>query len=241
MKPDASALLLAKPEYALKQLGAPRAAEPCNTNDLAASQLKRHVADRRVARSEVLYLQHDLADFVILRRKALGQLAPDHQPNDLVHRQILRALGCNMSAVAHYRDLVGYAEYLFHLVRDVDYAASARLELLDYAEKMLDLAVVERGGRLVEDDDLRVIGDRLGDLDHLPLADRHFAHYRVGIDLNSEVAKDLERFLAHHALARDKSERGRVSPEPEVVANTPLERLIELLMHHRDAALKRFL
>ena len=106
---------------------------------------------------------------------------------------------------------------------------------------MLDLSVVERRGRLVEHDYPRVVGDCLGDLDHLPLGDRHLAHDFCRIDLDLKLREYLLCFSAHLALARDKSEELRVATEPEVIGNAPLERLIELLMYHRHAILKRIL
>ena len=241
MQKDPSAAFFAKTENTFKQLGSPCPSEPCNTEDLSAPKLKGNVAYRRVASRQALDLKRDLADLVVLRRKTLGQLAPDHQTNYFVHRQLACALCRDMPAVAHYRDVVGYAQYLFHLVRNIDYSTAARLQLLDYPKKMLDLAVVERRRRLVENYYLGVIRHRLCDLDHLPLADRHSAHYRVGIYLDAEIAKDLKRLLAHYPLARDKSERGRVSAKPDIVAYASFERLIQLLMNHRHAALKRVL
>ena len=47
----------------------------------------------------------------------------------------------------------------------------ALLEPAQQAEQVRGVAVVERGGRLVEDQQPDVLGQRLGDLDQLLLAD----------------------------------------------------------------------
>ena len=45
------------------------------------------------------------------------------------------------------------------------------LQLAQQVEQVLGVVVVERGGRLVEDQQLDLLGQRLGDLDQLLLAD----------------------------------------------------------------------
>ncbi|MPN33430.1 hypothetical protein SDC9_180917 [bioreactor metagenome] len=55
---------------------------------------------------------------------------------------------------------------------DVDDAAALVPQHVDDAEQMLDLVFSQRRGGLVEHDNFRLVRDRLGDLDHLPLRDR---------------------------------------------------------------------
>ena len=81
-------------------------------------------------------------------------------------------------AVAHDDDAVGASRDLAEEMRDQDAGAAARNEAADEGEKLPGDMRVERGGRLVEDDERhRRIGDGegAGDLDHLAAADREIA------------------------------------------------------------------
>ena len=63
-------------------------------------------------------------------------------------------------------------EDLHHAVRDVDDRDAARGELAHDPEQHLRLALGQRGGRLVEDQDAAIERQRLGDLDQLLAGDR---------------------------------------------------------------------
>ena len=69
-------------------------------------------------------------------------------------------------------DGVAERQHLGEAVRDVEDGDALRLEARDGREELLGLALAERRRRLVEDEDLGVGGERLGDLDHLPLGER---------------------------------------------------------------------
>ena len=125
MQKDASALFLAESEYSLKQLCPSRAAKPRNSDDLAPSDRKRDVSDRRVASRQRLYLKCYVLGGVYLWRKALGQLSADHKANDLVDAHIRGRLGGNELSVSHNAHVVGYAKYLLHFVRDIDYPTAS--------------------------------------------------------------------------------------------------------------------
>ena len=106
---------------------------------------------------------------------------------------------------------------------------------------MLHFFLGEGGGGLVEDDDLGIIGDSLGNLHHLPLGNGHGAHDPVGIDLNSQLVKHLQGVLIHLALVDHDAAHLGVAAKPEVIHDRALERLVELLVHHGYAILQCFL
>ena len=64
-------------------------------------------------------------------------------------------LGRDEAAVAEHRDPVAEAEDLLHAVRDVDDAEPFGAEPPDHLERRFGLALGQRRGRLVEDDDPR--------------------------------------------------------------------------------------
>ena len=87
--------------------------------------------------------------------------------------------------IAHDHDSLRGGEDLAEQMRDEN-AAHARSHMLAHEGQELSRDDgVERGGRLVEDDQTgRVVGNRegSGDLDHLPLGDRQVADDLAGVD-----------------------------------------------------------
>ena len=78
-------------------------------------------------------------------------------------------------------------------MRDVDHADAARAQALEDAEERLDLGVGERGRRLVEDEDARLLRERLGDLDELLLADAEVADGRARVERQVQLVEQLLR------------------------------------------------
>ena len=91
-------------------------------------------------------------------------------------------------AVAQDRDGVGDRLDLVQLVRDHDRGDAALLEAAQQVQQVLRVALVQRRGGLVEDEQLDVLGERLRDLDELLLA-----HADVG--LRDGHAGDQGEFL----------------------------------------------
>ena len=75
------------------------------------------------------------------------------------------------AAVAEHGHAIGDAEHLRQAVRDVDDASAFAGEPLDDGKHALDLAVGERRGRLVEDEDARVADEQPRNLHELHLGD----------------------------------------------------------------------
>ena len=72
---------------------------------------------------------------------------------------------------------------LVHAVRDEEHADALGLQLGEHVVDGVDVAAGERRGRLVEDEELGVLAQRLGDLDHLPARQRQVADQRARIDV----------------------------------------------------------
>ena len=94
-------------------------------------------------------------------------------------------------------DAVGDLADLAELVGDEDDGCPGRLELAHDLHQLVGLLRREHGGRLVEDEHLRVARERLDDLDALLHADGQILDERVGVDVEAEALRDLA-----HALAR---------------------------------------
>ena len=88
-----------------------------------------------------------------------------------------------MAAVAEHRDLVGEFLDLVHAVRDVEQRQALVAQAVQDRVDALDVRRGERRGRLVEDQELRIAAERLGDLDHLPARQRQVADPRARVDV----------------------------------------------------------
>ena len=77
----------------------------------------------------------------------------------------------DVTAVAEHRDDVGERADLLEPVADEDDCDAALAQPAHGREQVLDLVRRERGGRLVHDQQPRAGGERLGDLEQLPVGD----------------------------------------------------------------------
>src|SRR5699024_783833 len=123
-----------------------------------------------------------------------------HQADNLVHGQLPGRPCGDPGAVAHDGDVVADAKDLVHLVADVDDAAALVFEHVDDAEQVLYLGLRQGGGRFVKNNDLGIVGYRLGDLDHLPLGDRQGGHDGLGVYADLQRIEDFLGARSHNAL-----------------------------------------
>ena len=136
-----------------------------------------------------------------------------------------------------HRDAVGDARQLFHAMRDVDDADAGRAcSRAMMREEALDLAVGERGGRLVHHDDPRVARERFGDFDELLLPDREPRDRHVERQLEPEFGADCARFARSRTAGRSMSTAARrLGAEHDVRRRRQLRHQLELLVDHPDA------
>ena len=236
---DAALTAIANTEQGLDDVGALGPHQSGDAEDLPLVQVEGHILNGGlVLRRQVFDLEDHLFRLVGLFREALGQFTADHHADDLIHGHALERLGCHPLAIPQYGDLVTELEDLFHLVGDVDDAAPLVLQLVDDLEEVVHLFLGQRGGRFVHDDDLGIVGERLGDLDHLHLGDRQGRNLHLGIDVDIQLIKDALGVVIHLAVV-DKPPLGGVAAEPHVVHHGTLQHQVELLMHHGDAIFQR--
>ena len=126
------------------------------------------------------------------------------------------------AAVAQDDDAVGDREHLVEAVADEDDGDAMRAEIADDGEQRLGLVRRQRGGRLVEDQQFGVAGERLGDLDDLLLGRRE----RTGLDPRIDMAgADPDEQLAR--LGRERLAVDQAGPAGHVIAD-------EQVLHHRQ-------
>ncbi len=149
-----------------RQLGAPAAHETGETKDLTRIEVEANVlhaaSGRKIANLE--QGSHRAIDRALLPLEGLLHGLADDGVDDLVHRQRGRIFGEDVTAVPQNGDAVGNAEDLVHPVRDVDDRDASFLEALHQREERVRFGRRQRRGRLVHDQDARILGQGLGDL-----------------------------------------------------------------------------
>ena len=113
----------------------------------------------------------------------------------------------------------------------------ARLELAHDLEHALHLVHRQRRGRFVHDQDLDVLGDRLGDFHDLLLRRGQVAHQGVGVDLDGELLKTSRARLDHHLGIDDQPLPGFVA-QKDVFGHRHRRHQVEFLVDdlHAQAA-----
>ena len=130
------------------------------------------------------------------------ELAAEHLGDDLVVADT--ALASCAATVLPLRKMVSRSAMcadLGHAVRDEDDQLALGGELAGEAEQPLGFARRQRRGRLVEDEDARVLGEPLGDLDDLPFGQRQPPHFLVGLQRREIVFVEQRQRLAAHLAA----------------------------------------
>ena len=184
-------------EQAHRELGAPRAHEARDADDLAGAHVDRHVVDHdagrvlRVVRGPVLDAQQLLADVRLVIGVAVLEIAADHVLDDAVLGDLGLRDRLDRLAVADDRHGIGDLLDLVQLVADDDRRDPLLLEAQDQIEQVVGVLVVEGGRRLVEDQQLHFLRERLRDLDELLLADADLIDRRRRVLFESDPLEQL--------------------------------------------------
>ncbi|MNQ57480.1 hypothetical protein D3C85_716380 [compost metagenome] len=179
-------------KYTHGEFGTPSAHQPGNAHHLAPTHMEIDVADavasgvRRVADRPALDLEQRFANVRNTLRIAVRQFAADHGAD---HPAFIDRLGTTVddidgTAITDHGDLVRHPSNLIELVRDDDRGDATPFELEHQLEQCVAVLFVEARGRLVKNQQAYVLGQGLGDLHHLLLADTEVTHQglRPGIE-----------------------------------------------------------
>ena len=124
---------------------------------------------------------------------------------------------------------------LAQLVGDEDDRLPGLLELAHDLHQLVGLLRRQDRGRLVEDEDLGVAGERLDDLDPLLDADGQVLDQRVGVDVEAEPLGDLADPLAGGVEVERAGEPGGLVAEHDVLGDGEDRDEHEVLVDHADA------
>ncbi len=156
------------------------ALQAADAQHLALAQRKADAAEPAAA-GEIGDLQRDP---VGRGGDALGiepvEVAADHLGDDLLVGDGVRLMGGHGASIPEDGESVGNRPDLGHAMGDEDDQPAFSRQLARELKQPVCLAGGERGCRLVEDQDARVLGQPLGDLDDLPFGEREAAQLLVG-------------------------------------------------------------
>ena len=147
------------------------------------------------------------------------------------------AHGCH-PAVAQHGAAVGDHDHFVQPVRDVDDGGALGLHAHEHREQPLDLPLLQRRRRLVQNEDPASPPQRLGDRDQLALGEAEGADRAIGVGIEIELRQDV-RGLAAHARAIDHRQRteaahGRIA-ERDVLRDRQGRHQAQLLRDRHDA------
>ncbi len=216
-------------EDRLGDLGAARALEPGEADDLAGADLEVDAVDLGVAAAGDG--EADLAGLGAGQRFGEDGLDPaaDHGGDQFVGGDVGGVDGGDALAVLEDGDAVAQVEDLAEPVGDVQDRHALVAEALDEAVEQFDLGVGQGGGGLVHADEVGALGHGLGDLDDLLAGDRERLGLRGGGEVvDAEVGQERGGALGHGA-AVDQAASPRLAPEVDVLGDAELGQEVELL------------
>jgi hypothetical protein len=234
---DLSAIVRVCAEDGARQLRPSCAYQPCQPDDLTASDGQVDVVQDTLA----VEVPDGHRHFPLGSREFPGEepldVSPHHRLDDGVHARVLHIHGGNPFSVPQDRDPIPDLEDLLQSMGDIDDTDTAGLQPLDRRKELLDLAGRQGGGRLVHDHDLRLHRERLGHLYHLLLRDAQVVDRGLRIDVHPERFKDRPALGLH---ARGVDEAGnpgvpRLSPQEDVLGHAQKGHQVELLVDDTDA------
>ena len=165
--------------------------------DLAGPEREGDVAER-LAHLQPAHLERgagvDELDPLPLRGRLGGagrarDLLAEHELDDLLLAALARDERAHVTAVAEHGGAVAVRDHLAEAVGDEERRAAALLLAPHHVEDALGEVGGERGGDLVQDQELRVMCERAREVEHPQQRQRHVDRLLVEVDLELQVAQ----------------------------------------------------
>ena len=183
------------------ELGAAGAHDAGEADDLPATDVEvRALADQpaghlRVLDRPVAHLEEGGADVRRVLREPRLEGPTDHPADDAV---LVDATGTDVQrldrlAVTDDRDRVGDRGDLVELVGDHDAGQATGAQAPEQVQQVRRVVLVQCRRRLVEDEQLHVLGERLGDLHELLLAHADVLDHLVGRLVQADARQQVDR------------------------------------------------
>ena len=171
-------------------------------------------------------------------RKQVAGVAPDHQPDQPVGIGAGERLVRGDHAVLEDGDMVAEPHDFVQPVGNVEDRRARFAQRPEQPRQGLRLVRRQRRGRLVEDQHPRFAKQRLGDLDHLPSAERQVADRPGEVVVEPDHVADRPGPLRQRAIV-DQAEAAGIGAEPDILGDRERGGEAEFLLDDRDAGLPR--
>ena len=230
------------------KFGSPSAHQSGDAEDFAAIGRERRFPDPFFARQigmvdlDIPDLEDFFAAFALAPRKHVLDVAADHSGDDLVEGDVgdRRDVADGLPVPQHH-DPIGDLLDLLHFVGNVAHADAVLLQLADDPEEVRHFPVGQRRGRFVEDENARALRQRLGDFDHLLLADGDVLDLIGGFEVpDAEFVKQGLGVGIQPAPIDCAQAVGRLTVKEDVLGDGELGNEIQFLIDDRDARLLGF-
>ena len=142
------------------------------------------------------------------------------------------------TTVAQNRGTVAEVENLAKAVRDVDDGDAFAAKAPEDGKEAVGLSLRECRGWFVEDEHCRIVRQRLGDLDQLPLGKRQRAERGLGCDVEGHAIERGFAALSHRGGV-EKPRPSRFAAEDDVLGDAEIGEKAQLLVDGRDAEFDR--
>ena len=223
-----------------EQFVLPVAGNAGDAEDFAAAQFERDILQPHAVgivglKQRSLTTRRGTVIFRAGGRFDFLDLGADHHPRQRSRGLLLRIAGRDLLAAAQDRGGVAKPLHLVELVADVEDRAALGLQPVQHDEELIGFLRGQDRGRLIEDQEFRVLHQHAHDLDALPLADRELPDLAVGIErkpVNIGHFFEPRRHVLEQFLA--------VEPERDILGDGEIVEQREMLEHHADAAGTRF-
>ena len=126
-------------------------------------------------------------------------------------------------------------------MRDINKSNSLFFQHPHHFKKLIHFLYSKGRGWLIQNNNLGVIGDRLGNLTHLPLRYRHIPHWLSKVYCHTQFSEKLRGLFFHSALVHDSQRIHRVAAQKQIIYYISFQTLVQLLMNHGNAILKSIL
>jgi len=183
---------------------------------------------------KVLDLEDHLAWLAVPLREALVHFATHHVADQLFDVQGFRRLRGHNLAVAQDCDRIADAEELLQLVTDVDARHPMLFECPQDLHELIDFSLCQRAGGLVEDQDARILGQRLSNLCHLHFADSEMLDDGLRPEIQLVIGRDLQG-VGVEPVPVDRAVLDRFFAKVDILADRHVGDQGQLLVHDGDA------
>ena len=163
------------------------------------------------------------------------EVASEHRRDEVELVEVGHAARHHRATVAHHRDPVADLVQFVEPMGDENDRHALGAQATHHVEQHRDLAFIERGGRLVHDDEPRLERNRARNGDHLLDRGREFHQRPSHVDLDREAPQQIRRFRVHPAPV-EQAVTAVLAAEKDVLGHRAERNEVDFLIDGADAA-----